>query len=198
MPALMAGREESDMGTTFGEDRSATEVLVDAIVLHRVKRGIALLEEEHGPDWASKIDLNELRLCEAECCVLGQLYEDAHVSDEQAEVYTNSEVGQSKYVSDDSDGFTKGLVIIDGPLIELKDGPTRHGFVDGCGYYATLTLGNLVDATDEALTEEYGVTRAMVDEAVGENTSLPEYVGLEYGYDPLQRRWAAAIAERQS
>lgn len=55
-------------------ERTAEQKAVDALVLARVKRGIALLEEKYGDDWWRKIDLDELDLADSQMCVLGQLY----------------------------------------------------------------------------------------------------------------------------
>lgn len=57
-------------------ERSPEQVAVDALVLARVKRGMALLEEKYGPEWASKVDLDILDLGSSSSCVLGQVYGD--------------------------------------------------------------------------------------------------------------------------
>lgn len=61
---------------TYGEQRTEKEKLYDAVVLERVKNGIAFLEKQHGPDWVNLIDLSTLRLDDGSACVLGQVYED--------------------------------------------------------------------------------------------------------------------------
>lgn len=40
----------------------------------RVKQGMALLDEKHGPDWVWRINLDTLVMSHACQCVLGQLY----------------------------------------------------------------------------------------------------------------------------
>lgn len=66
---------------TFGEERTEEQKLYDAAVLERVKRGIALLEREHGPEWIEKINLATLALDSGSHCVLGQIYDDASQHD---------------------------------------------------------------------------------------------------------------------
>lgn len=55
--------------------RSETQKKIDEIVLERVKKGIALLQKEHGDGWVDKIDMRKLNLRNGESCVLGQVYE---------------------------------------------------------------------------------------------------------------------------
>jgi hypothetical protein len=55
-------------------ERTPERVAIDEQVLARVKRGIALLEEKHGPNWADGLSLGELDLKDGAHCVLGQLY----------------------------------------------------------------------------------------------------------------------------
>lgn len=55
-------------------ERSPEQVAVDALVLARVKRGIALLEERYGPTWVDHMKLSDLDLSSEERCVLGQIY----------------------------------------------------------------------------------------------------------------------------
>lgn len=54
-------------------ERSAEQVRLDAEVLARVKRGMALLEERFGPGWVDLVDLAALDLVEGDRCVLGQV-----------------------------------------------------------------------------------------------------------------------------
>lgn len=56
--------------------RTPVQEKLDALILARVKAGIALLEEKHGPDWVDLIDLPTLDLGSANRCVLGQAYGD--------------------------------------------------------------------------------------------------------------------------
>lgn len=42
----------------------------------RVKQGMALLDEKHGPGWVHKIDVESLDVAGNCSCVLGQLYGD--------------------------------------------------------------------------------------------------------------------------
>jgi hypothetical protein len=62
--------------STYAERRTKQQTEEDERVLANVKRGIALLQREHGPDWVEKIDLALLRLENGGCCVLGQVYGD--------------------------------------------------------------------------------------------------------------------------
>lgn len=55
-------------------ERTPEQQAVDALVLARVKRGIALLEKWYGPTWIDRITLEELNLENGSCCVLGQVY----------------------------------------------------------------------------------------------------------------------------
>lgn len=65
-----------ETGSTPGERRSEAEKLYDAAVLARVKRGIALLEREHGANWVEHVDLDVLDLSHGARCVLGQVFAD--------------------------------------------------------------------------------------------------------------------------
>ncbi len=60
--------------TTFEQERTEAQKTIDADVLARVQRGLAWLEETHGPGWEDHIDMDALELCDSRCCVLGQLY----------------------------------------------------------------------------------------------------------------------------
>lgn len=62
------------MSVTYEEQRTEQEKRIDADVLARVKRGLAWLEETHGPGWEDKIDLATLDLRDGNVCVLGQVY----------------------------------------------------------------------------------------------------------------------------
>lgn len=59
---------------TFITERTDEQKQIDAVVLERVQRGIALLKEKHGDGWVEKIDLRELKLHKGAYCVLGQVY----------------------------------------------------------------------------------------------------------------------------
>jgi len=48
----------------------------DAEVLERVKLGLKLLEDKHGPGWEDKIDMEALDLRHGSRCVIGQVFED--------------------------------------------------------------------------------------------------------------------------
>lgn len=61
---------------TYEEQRTEEEKAIDAVLLARVKRGLAWLEETHGPGWEDKIDLKALQISDVRHCVLGQVYEE--------------------------------------------------------------------------------------------------------------------------
>lgn len=67
--------------STIAPERTDLEKEIDAEVLERVKRGIALLQEEHGDGWVEKIDLKTLCLADGARCVLGQIYADKALED---------------------------------------------------------------------------------------------------------------------
>jgi hypothetical protein len=75
------------MGITYEQERTETERRIDAEVLERVKQGIAVLEEVHGPGWEDKIDLATLDLKDGAACVLGQVY--AEKADASGGRYSN-------------------------------------------------------------------------------------------------------------
>lgn len=62
------------MSTTYEEERTELEKQIDGDILERVKRGLALLEETHGPGWEDKIDMELLDLNSPMFCVLGQVF----------------------------------------------------------------------------------------------------------------------------
>lgn len=62
------------MSTATRPERSKKQKKIDAGVLERVKRGMAWLEEKHGPDWVDHIDMKTLDLESGAACVLGQVY----------------------------------------------------------------------------------------------------------------------------
>ena len=62
------------MTTTYGEQRTMIEKKIDAELKARVERGLALLRETHGPNFADHINLKTLELEHDSVCVLGQLY----------------------------------------------------------------------------------------------------------------------------
>lgn len=55
---------------------TAFQIEVDRRVRERVLNGIKWLEEEYGPEWKDKIDLDLLQLTSSSYCVLGQLYSE--------------------------------------------------------------------------------------------------------------------------
>lgn len=55
--------------------RTEEEKRIDAIILSRVKAGIAWLEETEGPDWVDRIDLRKLDLQSGSACICGQVFE---------------------------------------------------------------------------------------------------------------------------
>lgn len=61
---------------TYGEQRTELEKEIDARALVRVKKGLAWLEQTHGPGWEDKIDLSSFDLSSGSACVLGQVYAD--------------------------------------------------------------------------------------------------------------------------
>ena len=62
---------------SYGEQRSPLQREVDFTLKQGVEKGIAKLREEFGgDDWVEFIDPNELLLCDADRCVLGQIYQD--------------------------------------------------------------------------------------------------------------------------
>lgn len=67
---------DRDEPQTYDEQRSEHEKKIDAIVLRRVMKGIELLTERYGRDWASKVDLDRLDLASGQYCVLGQVYKN--------------------------------------------------------------------------------------------------------------------------
>ncbi len=75
------------MSTTYEEQRTEQEKAIDAEVLGRVKRGLAWLEETHGPGWEDKIDLATLNLRDGSACVLGQVYAGQGEPDENGFTY---------------------------------------------------------------------------------------------------------------
>lgn len=60
--------------STITYERTEGQIEVDEEILARVKRGIALLEEQYGPGWVDKIDMNALSLSNGSRCILGQVY----------------------------------------------------------------------------------------------------------------------------
>lgn len=52
-------------------DETAEDVVLPVEV--RVKQGMALLDEKHGPEWVDRIDVDTLNLRDSCRCVLGQL-----------------------------------------------------------------------------------------------------------------------------
>lgn len=177
--------------------RTAMQVLEDAIVKQRVLNGLALLEEKHGDGWVDKIDLETLNLGDEHSCVLGQVYRDERVDEEQARRWSDSVRGHGGETADvvdylnGVDGYTRGIAIIDGPLLEegVTRGPAQYGFDATCFY-----LFSLSEQSDETLAE-LGVTRVMVDDAIREDTDggniLSGYVA--GSYYKLEEEWQNAI-----
>lgn len=62
------------MTETYGDLRSEAQKKSDALAVARVKAGIALLEENFGPNWVDSINPAMLTLSDSTYCVLGQLY----------------------------------------------------------------------------------------------------------------------------
>lgn len=194
---------------SFTDQRSAVQVLEDALVKKRVLDGIALLEEKYGKDWAKKIDLDMLDLSESRYCVLGQLYNDAPVTEAVAEAFMHSTYGRTNYVADNveqvhvrlnhSEGYQRGIAILDGPVTASTTGPEWYGFDT-----MTLWLGDLMHESDAELAR-LGVTREQVEAARAETLSgdssalRPESEGLFVGADfgLLTETWKAEIVVRQ-
>jgi hypothetical protein len=98
---------------SFGEQRTALQKEVDAAVLERVKRGMALLEERHGPDWVGMIDLAELDLRDGHSCVLGQVY----LASEEGDGYSCGVIDLDIEVTDHNYGFS----VTDDELLDLGE-----------------------------------------------------------------------------
>lgn len=64
------------MTLTYGEMRSRTEKINDAIIKRRVQAGLLELEDRYGDDWVEKIDCKRLNLASSSQCVLGQVCGD--------------------------------------------------------------------------------------------------------------------------
>jgi hypothetical protein len=90
--------------TSYADRRTKLEVIVDRDVKARVLKGIQLLEERYGPDWADHIDLDLLDLSSAQFCVLGQLYNDQIDEDWGDDDYTAG--CRILDVQDENYGFT--------------------------------------------------------------------------------------------
>lgn len=180
------------------DQRSPLMVLEDALCKARVLRGIALLEEKHGPDWPSKVDLDELDLSSSRSCVLGQVYHNARVSSKQAQQFADSPRGcnvvpddpASYFSSRDVDGYERGLAILDGPLLD-QYGPQEHGFDAGW-----LPIEQLEEMTDERLAAE-GVTREMVKEAAQELRFQNRRGTVSVSHPRLDTHWTEQIKARQ-
>ncbi len=69
--------------TSFADDRTPAQKALDARVLDRVKRGIAVLKEVYGDDFADHINLSYFDITSGSACVLGQLYDEAEPTQEQ-------------------------------------------------------------------------------------------------------------------
>jgi hypothetical protein len=117
--------------------RTEKQKALDASVLERVKRGIALLDKEYGHDWPNKINLDTLDLTKYHSCVLGQLYADAEPTKEQLAAWQHG----IEYGYDPDSGYYKGVAIIDGALLH-KQSQADHGFTEGRtednGFWSTL------------------------------------------------------------
>lgn len=93
------------MSVTYEEQRTEQEKRIDADVLARVKRGLAWLEETHGPGWEDKIDLATLDLGDGSRCLLGQVYAGSCEEGENGySVACRSQL--SEYGDRESRGFT--------------------------------------------------------------------------------------------
>lgn len=179
------------------DQRDAVQVLEDALCKHRVLRGIALLEAEHGPDWADKVDLDDLDLSSAHSCVLGQLYRGATVPDSSIEKYMASARGQDQfrdaltadaYFNGRSAGYERGIAILDGPLLDTN-GAAWHGFEDD-----TFHLTTLDPLTDQELADEHGITRDQLEAAAALMQTREPWIRV--AYDDLQAWWESEITER--
>lgn len=149
----------AEAGTqTYEERRTELEKRADAVIKERVQRGIELLKEKWGPDFADHIDMGALRLRDASACVLGQLYADWEPTVEQWAAAADAVEGRT----DSECGYWRGIAIIDGPLL-APDGTVAHGFdtPEAPEWYvdddewgdSVYTFARLDDAWREALTE---------------------------------------------
>lgn len=185
------------------DQRSAVQVLEDAIVKRRVLNGIGLLQEQFGGDWAEMIDLDTLNLSDSRSCVLGQLFDGANVSDEQAAAWHDSKLGRAWSIPRERaadflnglDGYQRGIAILDGPLTSDIDGPERFGFNE-----QQLWVENLECMTDEELAD-LGVTRTQVQAALahltksGSGDEWDSFVGPDFG--ALDDEWRKEIRARR-
>lgn len=115
---------------TYADRRTRKQKDEDEYVLECVKRGIALLQEEHGPGWVEKINLNTLRLNNASQCVLGQVY------------------AREASTRDGMDGYDVGTEVLGlrEEDIEEDEGPEYYGF--------DITYGSTYTDLDEAWQRE--------------------------------------------
>lgn len=111
---------------TYEAVRSNAERIADEFVKERVIRGIELLKDEWGEDWVDHVDPSCLVLSSGKHCVLGQLYADATPTEEQWEYAREFDAWQFSVDPTECGGYEKGLVILDGDVLEH---PSRYGFL---------------------------------------------------------------------
>jgi hypothetical protein len=111
------------MSTTTEQKITVEEV--ERITKENVERGIALLNDHLGPDWPNLIDQETFDIASPSSCVLGQLYADKEPTEEQFAVAERISRETAAVARDDSDGYCKGLVILDGDVLRH---PGQFGF----------------------------------------------------------------------
>lgn len=125
---------------TYEQARSNAERIADAVVKARVLRGLAVLREKLGPEFADMIDPDELLMDSPNQCALGQLYEHHVLTDEQRErLYFVGYCGGAPDVA--VPGYFKALVIING---HVEHNPEEYGFDADSEDYDELTAAWLV------------------------------------------------------
>lgn len=179
-------------------ERTAYQILEDALAKHRVVKGIELLQEKFpNGEWVDKIDEEWLDLSSVSACVLGQVFGGSPVTESEAEAWQQSNRGRAmlpgytleeavEYLNS-TDGFERGLAILDGALLHDKEFVAQYGFDKGYAYFP-----DLLDSTDDELSA-LGVTREQVEAAEAEQR---EYLpGVALNYDTLDEVWKAKIDE---
>jgi hypothetical protein len=131
---------------SYRDEHTPRQRRADDLIRERVLRGLHVLKEKWGADFADHIDLDTLDLAETDACVLGQLYANAEPSGDQWDAYMH----ETGMIRPQDDGYARGLAILDGAV--LQD-PVAFGFDSPGGVVSLSGRGSYYSGLTEAWRE---------------------------------------------
>lgn len=164
------------MEMNAGNQRSLIERAVDAVAVQRVERGIALLKEKHGANFADFIDCEKLDLSQGAACVIGQLY--------------NSKP-EGKLDMDDANSYVRGCVALGITVEGWEDDEEFDLLQQSASYYGFITAHLSIEEMRAAGFSEEEITEVATRIQLWWEDDLIEPPSITFSI--LQREWMSRV-----